>query len=130
MITWYIGFNADYKSKYKIHEYLRSPFHHCYCFREISPHTYYANPTFCNIDTKIYSYRKATPMAEYYASQPDTIILEYTSDLDLKIKMWHLGNVMPTCVSVVKMFLGINNFCLTPYSLYKWLLKNGAKQVE
>lgn len=38
-----------------------------------------------------------------------------------------LGNLVPSCVSVVKVVIGLANFVVTPYGLYKWLVENGGE---
>ncbi len=120
-VTWYIVFTDYNVQTHLIHKILRKPFYHCYCFRQIGDHIHYNNPTTSNIDTKIYQKINAEIL-----KQPNTKILKIKYRFDIKNRIFNIYNIAPTCVSVVKMFLGIRCRAITPYQLYKYLLKCGA----
>lgn len=125
---WYIVFTArDVLPKW-FHRFMKKPFLHCYCFRQIDEYIYWANPTTANIDTKIILGVDASGFAHALKFVPDTKVLTFYSDLDLSNKIFNFGNVLPTCVNVVKMFLGISCMAQTPYQLYRYLIKRGATE--
>jgi hypothetical protein len=126
-VTWYVVFTKQDVNRHLIHRILRKPFYHCYCFRQIGDHIYYANPTTSNIDTKIYQEVSAEELAQEISRQSNTKILKFKYRFDIKNKIFNIYNMAPTCVSAVKMFLGISAKAQTPYQLYKHLLKLGAK---
>lgn len=125
-VTWYIVFTDYNVQTHLIHKILRKPFYHCYCFRQIGDHIHYNNPTTSNIDTKIYQKINANKLAQEILKQPNTKILKIKYRFDIKNRIFNIYNIAPTCVSVVKMFLGIRCRAITPYQLYKYLLKCGA----
>jgi len=125
-VTWYIVFTDYNVQTHLIHKILRKPFYHCYCFRQIGDHIHYNNPTTSNIDTKIYQKISAKKLAQEILKQPNTKILKIKYRFDIKNRIFNIYNIAPTCVSVVKMFLGIRCRAITPYQLYKYLLKCGA----
>lgn len=43
--------------------------------------------------------------------------------------IWNITNILPTCVSLVKILTGYNSYTLTPFGLYKSLLKDGAEVI-
>ena len=44
--------------------------------------------------------------------------------------VYNTGTLVPTCVSMCKMFAGIRNYSFTPKQLYKWLIKNGGEEIN
>ena len=42
------------------------------------------------------------------------------------VKSRLVSNIVPSCVSVVKVTMGIDNHCVTPKGLYNYLLANGG----
>lgn len=125
-ITWYIVFTDYDVAPHPIHRLLQKPFLHCYCFRQIGDHIFFSNPTTSNIDTKVYQQVDAEELSQEILRKPNTKILKFKYRFDIKNKMFNIWNMAPTCVSVVKMFLGVRSRAVTPYQLYKHLLKRGA----
>lgn len=125
-VTWYVVFTTRDVNRHPINRLLRKPFYHCYCFRQIGDHIYYANPTTSNIDTKIYEKVDAEELAQGISRFTNTKVLKFRYRFDIKNRMFNIFNMVPTCVSAVKMFLGISCRAVTPYQLYKYLLKRGA----
>jgi hypothetical protein len=129
-VTWYVVFTEQDVNRHLIHRILRKPFYHCYCFRQIGGHIHYNNPTTSNIDTKIYQEVSVEELAQEISKQPNTKILRIKIPVDFSNKNFNIWNMLPTCVSTVKMFLGITNKAVTPYQLYRHLLKRGAKLIN
>tara|TARA_A200000159_G_scaffold59245_1_gene54776 strand:- start:1156 stop:1566 length:411 start_codon:yes stop_codon:yes gene_type:complete len=125
-IEWYIIFTDQEVGPHWLHFLLKKGFYHCYLFRQIGDYVYYANPRLSNIDTKIYQGMSIDQLADDLRSQPNTKILKFKYPFDFNNQMFNTWNLVPTCVSVVKMFLGIRARAQTPYQLYKHLLKKGA----
>ena len=125
-VTWYVVFTDEEVSPHLIHRVLQKPFYHCYCFRQIGDHVYVVNPTISNVDSQIYEFTHASQLAQEISRNPDTKILKFKYKFDNSNRVFNITNMWPTCVSVVKMFLGIRSRAVTPYQLYKYLLKRGA----
>lgn len=125
-IEWYIVFTDCEVDPHWLHLLLKKEFYHCYLFRQIGDYIYYANPTTSNIDTKIYQGMSIDQLANDLKNQPNTKILKFKYPFDFNNQMFNTWNLVPTCVSVVKMFLGIRAKAQTPYQLYKHLLRKGA----
>lgn len=126
--AWYVVFSSNDVKPHWLHRFMKKPFLHCYCFRQIGDFIYWANPTTSNIDTKIFLEIDASVFAHSLKFVPNTRVLTFYSDLDFSNKIFNLWNIAPTCVSVVKMFLGISCRAQTPYQLFKHLLKLGATE--
>lgn len=126
--AWYVVFTSRDVAPHWLHRFMKKPFLHCYCFRQIGDYIYWANPSTANIDTKIFLDIEASVFAHALKFVPGTKVLTFYSDLDFSNKIFNLWNIAPTCVSVVKMFLGIRARAQTPYQLYNHLIKLGATE--
>jgi len=126
-VTWYVVFTDQNVKRHWIHTFFKEEFLHCYCFRQIGGSVYFANPTISNIDTKIIPYCRAEDFAKELLGYPYNRILRVKYPFDFSNRMFNLWNLIPTCVSIVKIFLGITAKAQTPYQLYKHLIKRGAK---
>lgn len=49
--------------------------------------------------------------------------------IDTERNIWNITNSLPSCVSVVKVMTGFNSYAITPYGLYKDLLRRGGQQI-
>jgi uncharacterized protein YjaG (DUF416 family) len=128
---WYVVFSAHNVRPTKIHTFLKYPFYHCYCFRQIGDYVYFADHTKANINTAIYQDVTANELAHILINENDNlVILRIKIPIDFSNKNFNIWNMLPTCVSTVKMFLGITNKAVTPYQLYRHLLKRGAKLIN
>lgn len=127
---WYVVFTTKEVRWHPLQKHLKKPFYHCYCFRDIKPHIYVADPTLSHINSSIYAYDSAKDWAKDLVKDKNTTVVCYRSYLDFNNRINHIGNIWPSCVSVVKMFLGIKSYSYTPYALYKWLLNNGGQIVK
>ena len=126
-IVWYIVFTDEDVGPHWIHRVLKKGFFHCYCFRKIGDYIYYANPTTSNIDSRIYEKVVIGDLISEIKKFPNSNILEFKYPFDINNKMFNIWNLAPTCVNIVKMFLGVSVRAQTPYQLYKQLLAKGAQ---
>lgn len=128
--TWYVVFTSRDVKPHWVHRFLNRNFLHCYCFRAIEGQEqdliYVADPTTANIDSRIIEGMHASLFAHSLKFIPNTKVLTFETSLDFSGKILTIWNSVPTCVSIVKMFLGIHAYAQTPYQLYKHLLKKGA----
>ena len=122
-VTWYIVFTDLDVEPHWVHRFLKKGFYHCYCFRQIGDYIYYANPTTSNIDTKNYQGTSIADLVGELSAKADEPlkVLKFKYPFDFKNRMFNTWNLVPTCVNVVKMFLGIRARAQTPYQLYKYL---------
>jgi hypothetical protein len=78
-------------------------------------------PNFENCNTDLYSLSMS--VEEYIECLSSNHII-----LECFIEPGNSANItnyiMPTCVSFVKYLLGVNSYAITPYQLFKYLLKN------
>ena len=126
-VTWYVVFTDEDVDHHWVHRFIKPGFRHCYCFRQIGDYIYYANPTTSNIDSKVFKDMTSEDLAQYTLLAPNTKVLKFKYPFDINNRMFSIWNIAPTCVSVVKMFLGITATAVTPYQLYKQLLTKGAQ---
>ena len=99
---------------------------HVFALRTIGPHTITIDYTGFNINTKLYENQTAEEVLNTFFNRKKYLIVRYeTTEKDCK-SGFHIGNVVPGCVSIVKMALGIVNYAITPYELYRWLVVNGG----
>ena len=131
--TWYILFSPNHVKPHWVHQFLNKKFLHCYCFRTCTRSkptaVYVADPRTSHISAEVLHRTNAYSLATLLSVLPNTTILKFTSPLDFENKLFTIWNMAPTCVTVVKMFLGITAKAQTPYQLYKHLLKLGATQI-
>lgn len=127
-VTWYIVFFDKMESNWWIGPLLHKNFKHCECFRDISPHVLYHEPTGFNINTKVLVNKRAEDHAEELVKQ-GLRVLRYKVVTETMRRSSHVSNYIPNCVTIVKQIIGVVNFGVTPYKFYKWLLKNGARRV-
>lgn len=130
--TWHIGFTNHGVEPHWVHFFISRKFTHCYCYRDFSdqtPAVYVVEPTTTYIRPEILGNITAEQVTQLIKNTPTTTILKFTSPLDFENKLFTIWNMAPTCVTVVKMFLGITAKAQTPYQLYKHLLKLGATQI-
>ena len=100
---------------------------HVFALRTISPHTVAIDYTGFNLNTKLYENQTAEEVLSFYFNRPKYLIVEYET-IEKNCKSgFHIGNSIPGCVSIVKMALGITNYAMTPYELYRWLVINGGR---
>lgn len=124
-VTWYIVFTDNDVQDHWLHSFLRRGFRHCYCLRQIGEYVYYANPTTSNIDSKIIT---GMPIEDYiFQEHGDNIVLKFKYPFDFNNRMFSIWNMLPTCVNVVKLFLGLKLKAQTPYQLYRQLRREGGE---
>ena len=125
-VEWYIVFTEHDVDKHWVHKFLKGGFYHCYCFRQIGDQIYVGDPTIANIDTKIIQGISIEQYADSLNKQKTTKILKFKYPFDFNNRMFNLWNLAPTCVTAVKMFLGVTCKAQTPYQLYYALIRKGA----
>ena len=131
-ITWYVLFTSNYVTPRWFHFFMKKKFLHCSCFKDMpyeNPVVYMVDPNTAFIRPEVLSVVNSERMATNLSGCPNTTILKYTSTLDFENKLFTIWNMAPTCVTVVKMYLGITAKAQTPHQLYKHLLKLGATQI-
>ena len=129
-IKWYVVFRRISPTKHPtmrlLKKLLNRNIQHVFALRTVSPHTVAIDYTGFNINTKLYENQTAEEVLSRYFDRPKYLIVEYeTTEKDCQLGV-HIGNIIPGCVSIVKMALGITNYAFTPYSLYRWLVLNGG----
>ena len=110
-----IYFEFTSKDRYWWCRFLKKGFWHVDMYIEKTGYFIRVEPTLANINIEM-----------VFDLPKNSTILKFEKELDLKNKMFNLGNAIPTCVSVAKMLAGVRATSLTPYQLYRYLLKNGA----
>lgn len=130
LTTWYIVFSDYEVTKHWSHFFMKEGFRHCYCFRQIGDYIYWVDPTTSNIDSAIIVGDVTTTIKTILDYKRPSIVVAFTKTFDFDNKMFRLRNMLPTCVNVVKMFIGINSTAQTPYQLYKDLLYKGAQKIN
>src|SRR6056300_323198 len=99
---WYVVFSAHNVRPTKIHTFLKYPFYHCYCFRQIGDYVYFADHTKANINTAIYQDVTANELAHILINENDNlVILRIKIPIDFSNKNFNIWNMLPTCVSTV-----------------------------
>ena len=140
MKKYYVVFSEEGDIKQWYHRYLKRPFLHCFILYEveIQKRKYCVkidsskNNAFVeildmfgdNIISLIRNYQQIS--VERGLMKPP--VLEWVIKLDNK-DIINIRNVMPTCATLVKVFLGIKSFVFTPYMLYKYMKKNGSLEL-
>lgn len=130
-IKWYVVFRRIPPTKHPTMRLLKKVLdrniQHVFALRTISPHTVAVDYTGFNINTKLYENQTAEEVLAGHFDRSKYLVVEYeTIERDCR-SGFHIGNIIPGCVSIVKMALGITNYAFTPYSLYRWLVLNGGK---
>lgn len=70
----------------------------------------------------------AKDVAQLYVDLKGHRVVEYGSDKESNVL--NIAAVLPTCVSLAKFVIGHGGLAVTPYQLYKSLLKSGAKEMS
>jgi hypothetical protein len=129
-IVWYVVFRRISPTKHPTMRFLKKVLHHnlqhVFALRTVHPHTVQIDYTGFNINTKIYDNQTADEVVNCYFTHPKFLVVKYETDEKKCVSGFHIGNVVPGCVSIVKMALGISNYAITPYQLYRWLVLNGG----
>jgi len=116
-ITYYIVFTDINVEPHWVHRFIRKGFKHCFCFYEIEGERFCLNTTTANIN-----YHLGVDAAFF----KNSTVLKFKYKFDFNNKIFYFWNMLPTCVSITKMVLGIRSRAITPYQLYKYLIKQGA----
>ena len=130
-IKWYVVFRRIAATKHPtmrlLKKLLNRHIQHVFALRTVGPHTVAIDYTGFNINTKLYENQTAEEVLTGYFNRSKYVVVEYEkAEKDCKFGV-HIGNMIPGCVSIVKMALGITNYAMTPYGLYRWLVMNGGR---
>ena len=66
-------------------------------------------------------------LAQAYEREKGYKVLRYVAS---SRGVFHCGNLPPTCVTMVKSIIGRSSWEITPYQLYKGLIKDGAVEIH
>lgn len=106
-------------------------FTHCMAFFQQGPFIQRIEPlrNKCELSIEFWTDPPLEPIpAELYAevwAQKGAIVVRH----DFERNFWNISNLLPSCVSLVKILTGYNSYTFTPYGLYKDLLRNGGVQI-
>lgn len=107
--------------------FLKKPFYHCLLVRWIGNDTWLKiDPNTANMVCEIVDTKEVKDIIK----QKNAVIVENNLGVDITNKMFNVGNILPTCVSIIKMVIGVNALVVTPYQLYRYLLNRGAKEIN
>mgnify|MGYP005704260311 CR=1 FL=1 len=128
-IIWYVVFTSKDVKPHKCQMFLKKNFYHCFCFRQIDDVVYYIDPTTADISSSVYIDTSAYELAKDFALKNKKFykVLQIEKEYDFNNRICSLRNMIPNCVNVVKMFIGLKSWSQTPYQLYKHLLRNNAR---
>ena len=118
---WYVVFKNSTNDNF-LTPYLQDGFKHCYVMKETNGGFLWqiVDCTQSHIDVRIVSTDEYAHPRVF--AGPDAVILPVLTTINPKNKMARL--CVFSCVEVVKGCLGVDNpFILTPYQLYKYLIK-------
>lgn len=129
VITWYVVFCARTENNFLLRPFLEDGFKHCLCFRQLGDNIIQTDPTGYNINTSTFKWDSALQYAYHLERNPNYRVLRFKySVADIK-KSFNVGNILPTCVTIVKMTIGLRSLCVTPYQLYKESKRLGAREL-
>ncbi|MBA44200.1 MAG: hypothetical protein CMF62_09405 [Magnetococcales bacterium] len=136
---WVIAF-TPYRGQNLLKKHLLSPlFGHVWAFTEVQGNTLILAPfeggyfAACTKQTNSESGVGITPAILSSAllregAQSAVQLLYYKSRLPRN--KTHMANVLPSCVTMVKLMLGFRSWALTPRQLYGALLRRGAVPID
>lgn len=134
--TYYIAFAGGDYGNHWVHKFLHDEFYHCCVMAQTGRYCTYVNPEFCRVDFgAIYydDYGQEPTMPIEYAilgwAQKGFKIVRYQHTIDKKHSIRHIGNWFPTCVTLIKIIIGLKSWSQTPYQLYKDLIKQGGEDI-
>lgn len=127
--VWYVCFcTADVRFKGIRGLFQRGPYGHVYLFSEAGPFIQFVHPRSTNVSLEInYSPIPDVPLegldiAREMHSQGHTVLIFKHRPKSIS---W-ITTLVPSCVTVAKVVLGINCMATTPRQLAKYLVKKGA----
>ncbi len=107
-------------------------FGHMFCFTQIGPMVLFIDPTHSavhislkydveDINSPVY----AGDYAQAFANNEGWTVVKVTHDPWDQLNIRHLMNFIPSCVTLIKIVIGLPAPVLTPYAYYKFLIKSG-----
>lgn len=134
-MTWYIGF-CDFAGSGPLKAFVRPGFGHVFAFASAGHGLLVAEPVAWGLSLKYLprpagrgAYPADVLAAEWLATTPRLTLLRVRVPRMQVPTARHLSFALPTCVSVVKAVLGLRAWAVTPWQLYRVLLKAGAVPV-
>lgn len=129
---FYFVFTPDVRIAHPVMRFLKGGFKHVFVMFQTGDRVGFINTDDSEISVE---FLEGSWDAEYCArtfiEQLNWSIVKWqNTNVVKKPKIRHTGNWIPSCVSVSKMFGGINSFAVTPYGLYKYLLKTGGSKLS
>lgn len=126
---WYFGFkNASSMPTFmKFFVWNHHPvYHHCFAFCDLGEGMIMVDPNLHTLKMTGYDC-SAHFMAKYLAEEGAVVV---SCEFKTKLVGWKaLTNISPTCVTAVKIATGFYSSAITPYGLFKDLLRNGGEVV-
>ena len=103
-----------------------------FCFSQIGPMVLFVDPTHSavhisikydveDINTPVY----AEDYAQAFANNEGWTVVKVAHDPWGQRNIRHLMNFIPSCVTLIKIVIGLPAPVLTPYAYYKFLIKSG-----
>ena len=137
--TWYIVFHKSFAVPFWQWLYmLATPkeFGHMFCFSQIGPMVLFIDPTHSavhisikydveDINNPVY----AEDYAQAFADNEGWTVIKVTHDPWNELNIRHLMNFIPSCVTLIKIVIGLPAPVLTPYAYYKFLIKSGKGEI-
>jgi len=121
--TYYVVFDTRRGARMFWHLFTRKGFDHVFLLSELkNGMTLVIKPT--PSECLIEEWACTTEFAATYLKDDVVSILKYEANFS-SLKVYTPRGII-SCVTAVKYFLGIKAGCLTPYGLYKQLIKLGA----
>ena len=131
MKEWYIGFSENTQDPHWWQKpaLLNSPpgFGHVCLYKPVTDsHLVFYDPAPCVLKSDMYElHQTVEETAKELSKQYTMLYFKHTPDEQVNLSFF-----VPSCVTMVKYMMGFNSKALTPYKLYKDLLKAGALKVE
>ena len=133
--TWYIAFTDDRRMELWWTKYLKKDFGHCIAFAQTGKFVTCVEPLWHKVDLQTY-------FSESDANKPLSAemvalawvklgyrVVEVKTKIDSSLSMRHIWNVVPTCVTLIKILTGVRGFAFTPYQLFRLALKRGGVEI-
>ena len=133
--NYYVVFSEEREVNQWYHRFLKKPFWHCFILYEIRiKKQMYCIRIDCNksrafveildlsgdnILALLRNYQKLVVDKGFLTPK----ILQWKKKIDNNTNLMDIRNMIPTCATLVKSFLGIRCFAFTPYMLYKYMRK-------
>lgn len=120
--TYYLIFR---QGKYKLATFTKKHFGHIDVLFKDEFNWMAVTASYNRLIVKIMPWSSTVDLPNHLSQHPALKVLEVKIEDGPEKFFSHLPIHWVNCMSVTKYLLGIRNWSLTPYQLYKWLLKDG-----